>query len=192
MGQLYFQNLRLALILCVVYVALALLAKSSGGFLLFGGFWVVFFGSVCWRTAVTFGVAIGANCRHRSNIDLVLMKLIGLLFGVMLAQIVLNTLGVFFLDGNEVAIKALFFFVGVTGSTSLLVPVYFWFRSHDWLQSVVALLLSAGLYFWWEVFRNLWPDKLLMGSVIGMSTFTLSMLLTRPALDREYNRKQSD
>lgn len=182
MVQLYIRNLRLALVVCVVYGGLAFLGKSAGGFLLFGGFWVILFGIVCWRTVESFGDAIEADSNPGFNIDLLLLKLTGLLLSVMLVQIVLYTLGVLFLDGDEFARKALFFFIGVAGSTTILVPAYFWFRSHRWLQPVVAVLLFAGLIVWWEVVRNLWPDELFLGPVIGLVTFALSALLLRWAL----------
>lgn len=192
MLQLFVRNLGFALVLWIAFFALSFLGKSAGGFLLFGGFWVLLFGCVCWRTVATFGKAIEANRDHHSNIYLLQLQLMGQLLGVLLAQIVLYTLGVYFLDGYEVARKALFFFIGVGGSTCLLAPAYFWFGSHRWLQPVIALFLLAGLYVWWEVARNLWSDKLFMDTLTGMCTFTMSMLLALPALDREFNPVRSE
>lgn len=192
MARLLFRNLGLALIVWIIWLVLSLPAKFSSAFLVFGGFWVVWFGSVSWRTVATFGDAIEADRSHRPNVELWFLKLILLLLGVMLAQVFLYTLGVFFLEGDEAAGKALFFFLGVVGSTTLLVPAYFWFRSHRWLQPVVAVLVFAGLIVWWEVLWNLRVQGDFRGSAtMGITTFALSLMLARPAFAREFNRDRS-
>lgn len=188
MANLFFRNLTFSLILTVVWLAIAMLSKRAGGMLLLGGFWVIWFSIVCWRIEKSFRKATEAEGGHAYNAGQLSSRRTGLMLGVLLAQIVLFALGIYYLEGGEMARKALFLFVGIAGSTSLLIPVSLWHRPADWINSVVGLLLFIGLANWWEVVRNLWPDELLLGPAIGVATFTLSALLIRLALLRAHKR----
>ncbi|MCY3605989.1 MAG: hypothetical protein OXH45_09560 [Gammaproteobacteria bacterium] len=174
----------------IVMLLTALPAKAAGGFVLLGGFWVIVFGFVCWRTAESIRNAIDKG-EGRYSTNQLHLRLAGLTLGVLVTQAILLTLAVSAVEGNNIAGPAFFRFLGIAGSTSLLVPVCFWSRPKAWLPSVVAFLIYAGLIVWWEVVRNLWPDELLLGPAIGLATFVLSTLLARPALKSKLDRIQS-
>ena len=190
MANLFLRNLGITPIVTVVWLLIALPATAAGGFVLFGGFWVIVFGFVCWRTAGSVRNAIDKG-EWRYSTNQLHLRLTGLTLGVLVAQAILLTLGVSYVEGNDIAEPAFFRFLGIAGSTSLLVPVCFWSRPKTWLPSVVAVLIFAGLYVWWEVVRNLWPDELLLGPAIGLATFAFSTLLARPALKSELERIRS-
>ena len=192
MPNLFVRNLGFTLVFTLVWLAIGLLAKRVGGMLLLGGFWVVLFSVVCWRIEVSFRNAIEAKGGHPYSVDQLSSRLTGLMLGVLLAQIVLFTLVVFYMEGGEMAKKALFIFLGIAGSTSLQIPVYMWHRPAKWSNSLVGLLLLLGLYIWWEVVRNQWPDELLLGPAIGLATFTLCGLLIRMALIRGSRRDKAE
>lgn len=191
MVSLFFRNLGLVLILSFASLAVGYVGRAWGGFLLFGGFWVVWFFPVCWRIAATFRDAAEQNQGHRYTLGQLWRRLSGLTLSVLLSQIALFTLAVLLVDGNETGVRALLHSIGIAGSTSLIVPVFFWFRPKDWLLSLFSLLLFFGSYVWWEVARNLWPDELFLAPAIGAATFALSALLAGPALKRELDRNQS-
>ncbi len=174
MVNLLLRNLGITPIITIVWLGFALL---TGGITLLGGFWVLVFGYVCWRLAVSFRSGIDTNVRKRFSTNQLHLRLAGLMLVVLVAQAILLTLAVSYVEGNELARAALPRFIGIAGSTSLLVPVFFLFRLHGGLQSLVFLLTFAGLYVWWEVVRNLWPDELLLGPAIGLATFVLSTIL---------------
>lgn len=191
MVDLLFRNLGLTAIVTMVWLVTALPFMSGDSFILFGGFWVLVFGFVCWRIAVSMGSMIEPNERSRYSANQLHLRLAALMLSVLAVQVVLLTLAVSFVEGNEIAGKSLLFLIGSAGSSSLFVPVHFWFRSRVGLERLASFLLFAGLYVWWEVVRNLWPDELLLGPLIGLATFTLSALLAGPALKRELDRNQS-
>ena len=176
MVDLFWRNLGITPVITIVWWAFALLA---GGMVLFGGFWVLVYGYVCWRTAESFRDAIVRDERNRYSTNQLHLRLAGLTLAVLVAQVILITLAVSYVEGNEIAVPALLRFVGIAGSTSLLVPVCFWFRRRGGLQSLIAFLVFAGLYVWWEGVRNLWPDELLLGPAIGLAAFLLSTFLLR-------------
>ena len=191
MVSLFYRNLGLVLILSLAWLAVGLVGRASGGFLLFGGFWVVWFFPVCWRIAASFRAA-EENQGQRYTLGQLWRRLTGLTLSVLLSQIALFTLAELIVGGNETAVRALLHSIGIAGSTSLLVPVFFWFRPKDWLLLLFSLLLFSGSCVWWEVARNLWPDELFLAPSIGAVTFALSALLAGPALKRELDRNQSD
>lgn len=174
MVNLLLRNLGITPIITIVWLGFALL---TGGITLLGGFWVLVFGYVCWRLAVSFRSGIDTNVRKRFSTNQLHLRLAGLMLVVLVAQAILLTLAVSYVEGNELARAALPRFIGIAGSTSLLVPVFFLFRLHGGLQSLFCLLTFAGLYVWWEVVRNLWPDELLLGPAIGLATFVFSTIL---------------
>ena len=178
MVNLFLRNLGIASVVTIVWLLIALPAKAAGGFTLLGGFWVFVFGFVCWETAVSVRNAIDKGERRYITNQLHL-RIASLILGVLAAQAILLTLEVSYVEGKDIAGRAFFRFLGIAGSTSLLVPVCFWSRPKAWLPSVVAVLIFAGLYVWWEVVRNLWPDELFLGPAIGLGTIVLSTLLLR-------------
>lgn len=191
MVNLLFRNLGLTAIVTMVWLVTALPFMSGDSFILFGGFWVLVFGFVCWRIAMSMGSMIETNERSRYSANQLHLRLAGLMLAVLAVQVVLLTLAVSFVEGNEIAGKALLFLIGSAGSTSLAVPLFLWFRSRVGPQRLAAFLLFAGLYVWWEVVRNLWPDELFLAPAIGAATFALGALLAGPALKRELDRNQS-
>ncbi len=182
MANLFLRNLGLVLILTVAFLVMLLIAKAAGGFLLIGGDWVIWFGLLCWRIAVSFQDAIETKGSHPYSVGRNSFRLIGLMLGVLLTQVVLSTLVVFYVESREIADRALFTLPGIAGSTSLLIPAHFYFQNKGWQNGVVPLLIFLGLAVWWEVVRNLWPDEVLLGPSIALATFALSSLLIRPAL----------
>ena len=190
MASLFLRSLGITAIVAIVWLLIGLPAKAAGGFVLLGGFWVIVFGYVCWRTAESFRSAIDKG-EWRYSTNQLHLRVAGLMLGVLAAQLILLTLAVSTVEGIDIAGPAFFRFLGIAGSTSLLVPVCFWSRPKAWLPSVVAVLTFAGLYVWWEVVRNLWPDELLLGPAIGLATFALSTLLARPALKSKLDQIQS-
>ena len=183
MVNLFLRNLGFTLVFALVWL---IIWRLAGGELLLGGFWVLLFGLVCRRIEVSFRNAVEAKGGHAHSEGHLSSRLTGLMLGVLLAQVVLFALVVFYLDGGEKANKALFTLVGIAGSTSLLIPVFLYSRSKGWIYPLVSLLICAGLFVWWEVVRNLWPDELLLGPAIGMATFALSALLIRFAVHRAF------
>ena len=176
MVNLFWRNLRRTSAITIVWWAFALLA---GGITLLGGFWVLVYGFVCWRIAVSFRGAIEKGARNRYTTNQLHLRLTGLTLAVLVAQVILLTLAVSYVEGNEIARPAFLKFIGIAGTASLLVPVYFWFPSRGGLQSLVSFLVFAGFIVWWEVVRNLWPDELLLGPAIGLASFLLSVFLLR-------------
>lgn len=191
MFDLLFRNLGLTAIITMVWLVAALPSMFGDSFILFGGFWVLVFGFVCWRIAESMGSMVESDERSRYSVNQLHLRLAGLMLAVLAVQVVLLTLAVSFVEGNEIAGKALLFLIGSAGSSSLFVPLFLWFRSRVGLQRLAAFLLFAGLYVWWEVARNLWPDELFLAPAIGAATFALSALLAGPALKRELDRNQS-
>ena len=179
MVNLFLRNLGLTAIITIVFLLIALPARAVGGFVLLGGSWVLVFGFVCWRIAVSFRGMIDTNERNRLSTNRLHLGLAGLMLGVLVAQAILLTLGVSYAEGNDIAGPALLRFLGFAGSTSLLVPAVLLFRNQDGLRSLVSFLIMAGFFVWWEVVRNLWPDEMLLGPAIGLPAFALSTLLLR-------------
>lgn len=197
MVNLLFRNLGLTAIVTMVWLVTALAFMSGDSFILFGGFWVLVFGFVCWRIAVSMGSMVETDERSRYSANQLHLRLAGLMLAVLAVQVVLLTLAVSFVEGNEIAGKALLFLIGSAGSTSLAVPLFLWFRSKFRLQRLAAFLLFAGLFVWWEVARNLWPDELFLAPVIGLVTFAISALLLRwtlklPAPNRTTQRAMDE
>lgn len=191
MVDLLFRNLGLTAIVTMVWLVIAFPAIFGDAFILFGGFWVLVFGFVCRRIAEAMGSMVERGERSRHSANQLHLRLAGLMLAVLAVQVVLFTLAVSFVEGNEIAGKALLFLIGSAGSSSLFVPLFLWFRSRVGLQRLAAFLLFVGLFVWWEVVRNLWPDELFLAPAIGAATFALSALLAGPALKRELDRNQS-
>jgi len=190
MANLFLRNLGITSVVTIVVLLIGLPAKAAGGFVLLGGFYAILFGFVCWRTAESVRNALDTG-EWRYSTNQLHLRLTGQTLGVLVALAILLTLEVSYVEGNDIARPAFFRFLGIAGSTSLLVPVCFWSRPKAWLPSLVAVLIFAGLYVWWEVVRNLWPDELILGPAIGLATFAVSTLLARPALKSKLDRIQS-